>query len=77
MPKQVHGEKEAEKLGALVAKRQMQKDYYSKINQVRAESIVIKNMLEVSLIKMASEMICQESNALQSVFEISAIDRKL
>ena len=57
MPKAVQGEKEAEKLNSLISKRQMQKDYYSKINQVRAESIVIKNMLEVSLIKMANDMI--------------------
>lgn len=42
---------------------------------VRAESIVIKNILEVNLIKIAIEMVKNEHSALQKCFEVSGQDK--
>ena len=57
--------------------RQNKQQYYSKINQLRAETIVIKQILDVNLIRIAIDMVRNEHSALQACFEASAQDKQI
>ena len=57
-------EREKEALSGVVSHVGQRIQYYSKVNQLRAETIVIKNILEVNLIKIAVEMVKNEHSAL-------------
>lgn len=65
-------EREREILAGLLTQRQNKHQYYSKINQLRAETIVIKQILDVNLIRIAIDMVRNEHSALQACFEASA-----
>ena len=54
----------------LDTKKTKQQIYYRTVNSVRASSIVIKNLLEVNLIKTGIEMVKSEHAALQTCFEV-------
>jgi hypothetical protein len=64
-------------LAGLQNKRQNKQAYFSKVNQLRAETIVIKNILEVNLIKIAIDMVRNEHSALQACFETSGQDKMI
>lgn len=70
-------EREKEVLNGLFSQKSQKQNYYSKINQLRAEAIVIKNIFEVNLIKIAIDMVRNEHSALQSCFEVSAQDKQM
>lgn len=69
-------EREREILAGLLTQRQNKQQYYSKINQLRAETIVIKQILDVNLIRIAIDMVRNEHSALQACFEASAQDKQ-
>ena len=48
--------------------------YINRVNQVRAESIVIKNLLEVNLLKIAINAVTNEHSALLAAFDATAND---
>jgi len=70
-------EREREILAGLLTQRQNKQQYYSKINQLRAETIVIKQILDVNLIRIAIDMVRNEHSALQACFEASAQDKQI
>jgi hypothetical protein len=70
-------DKDKDIMNSLFNQRSHKQFYYSKINYVRAEAIIIKNILEVNLIKIAIEMVQNEHSALQKTFEVSAQDKPI
>lgn len=61
----------------LDSKKTKQQIYYRTVNSVRASSIVIKNILEVNLLKIGIEMVKAEHTALQTCFEVQAQSQSL
>jgi len=43
--------------------------FFNKVNMIRAESILLKHLLEVELIKIGTQMITQEHSAIQAAFD--------
>lgn len=52
-----------------VDKRSKEYMFFDKVNNLRAEAILIKRLLEVKLIKMATSMINAEDRAITATFE--------
>ena len=61
---QFEKKRESEKMSSLFNNRRAQHAYYDKVNTLRAESTVIKNLLEVNLLKIAIETLTNEHSAL-------------